>query len=81
MSRNTIRDYLGMSELKLLHERKYKETVARVQREKTKPSVKDFEKACRSQVIYGNEKIGQRSRCGVKLASDYLVAYHLVAII
>ena len=51
VSRNTIRDYLGMSELKLLDERKYEETVARVQREKTKHSVKDFKKACRSQVL------------------------------
>ena len=51
VSRNTIRDYLGMSELNLLDERKYEETVARVQREKTKHSVKDFKKACRSQVL------------------------------
>ena len=35
VARNTIRDYLGMSELKVLKERKYEETVARVRREKT----------------------------------------------
>ena len=43
-ARNTIRDFLGLAELKILDERKYEEAIAGVRREVEKPSVKQFEK-------------------------------------
>ena len=72
VARNTIRDFLGMSELKLLDERKYEETVARVRREKTKPSVKDFKKACRSQVLEYYDEVSEKKVSEKKLMKDLL---------
>lgn len=51
LARNTLRDFLGMVELKIIDERKYDETIARVRQQQEKPSVKDFEKACWAEII------------------------------
>ena len=42
--RNTLRDFWGMAELKIIDERKYDETIARVRQQREKPSVKEKER-------------------------------------
>ena len=54
-----------MVELKIIDERKYDETIARVRQQQEKPSVKDFEKACWAEIInYWQE---QNKKKGTKL--------------
>ena len=50
VARNTIRDFLGLAELKILDERKYEEAIVGVRWEGEKSSVKQFERACRLEV-------------------------------
>ena len=44
LARNTLRDFLGMVELKIIDERKYDETIARVRQQREKSSVKEKER-------------------------------------
>ena len=50
VARNTIRNFLGLAELKILDERKY-EAIAGVRWEVEKHSVKQFKRACHLEVL------------------------------
>ena len=60
VARNTIRDFLGLAELKILDERKYEDAIAGVRREVEKPSVKHFERACRLEVLKYFDELNEK---------------------
>ena len=65
--RNTLRDFLGMCELRILDERKYEATIGAIKRENEKPSVKDFERACRKELLRYYDEINEKKNLKVLL--------------
>ena len=59
-ARNTIRDFLGLAELKILDERKYEEAIAGVRWEVEKSSVKQFERVCRLEVLKYFDELNEK---------------------
>ena len=71
VARNTIRDFLGLAELKILDERKYEEAIVGVRREVEKSLVKQFERACRLEVLkYFNELNEKKSNKNITSIRD-----------
>ena len=58
VARNTIRDFLGLAELKILDERKYEEAGVRWEVEKS--SVKQFERVCRLEVLKYFDELNEK---------------------
>ena len=65
--RNTSRDFLAMCELTILDERKYEATVGAIKLENEKPSVEDFERACRKELLQYFDEINEKKNLKVFL--------------
>ena len=56
-----------MCELRILDEKKYEATVGAIKREHEKPSVKDFQRACRKELLQYYEEINEKKNLKVLL--------------
>ena len=59
-----------MCELRILDERKYEATVGAIKRENEKPSVKDFERACRKELLQYYKEINEKKNLNVLFANN-----------